>query len=74
MDITYPRTSIARLGEIAAAIFTRADHRAAFTSDRRDFDLAPMRRRELAVSGMNGNEILLARVGPLGPYYGAIRR
>ena len=74
MDITYPRTTFARLAGIAYAIFTRTEGPAATTVTGRGSDLAPMRRRELAARGMDGNELLLARVGPLGPYYGALRR
>ncbi len=80
MDITYPRTAFARLIGVAAAFLTRTDHRSATPGGRvdapaeREIALAPMRRRELAVSGTNGSDFLLSRAGPLGPYYGAIRR
>ena len=74
MDITYPRTTFARLAGIASAIFARTNRPLTATETGRGIDLPPMRRRELAARGMDGNELLLARVGPLGPYYGAIRR
>jgi len=75
MDITYPRTTFARLTGAASAIFMRAATTGHVdTPAEREIELAPMRRRELAIKGMNGSDSLLFRAGPLGPNYGAIRR
>ena len=74
MDITYPRTTLARLAGLASAIFTRTDYPAAVTLADREIDLAPMRRRELRSSEFAESHMLRAGVGPLGPYFGGLRR
>ena len=78
MDITYPRSPIARLAGIAAALVTRTavEPASGCMDSRRDraVELPPLRRREQRSSEFAGAEFLRASIGPLGPYLGVLCR
>ena len=80
MDITFPRSKLARLINILGIAFaarpagTPETDCAEMVMARAQQGYAPMRRREFRPNEFAGTDVLLARAGPLGPYLGALRR
>jgi hypothetical protein len=80
MDITFPRSRLAQLINIAGIAFagrlagTPETDCAEMVTTRAKQGFAPMRRREFRPNEFAGTDVLLARAGPLGPYLGALRR
>ena len=81
MDITFPRSRLARLADIAITALTTRDINRMETSRRATATSpSPTTTRRYAAAtreiprALADGSLMQARVGPLGPYFGALRR